>query len=410
MRRPPHLQQTNKRRETHMTTTLANEAALPQRASNVMPGGNTRSTVHVPPHPPYAASGQGAEVVDEDGHSVIDCNNNYTSLIHGHAKAEILDAAFRAARQGTAFGLPTKYEVEMAESLADRTGIQQWRFCNSGTEAVLMMLRAARAHTGRDLVIRFEGSYHGTGDEVSGQGTPGLPPSARQSVIVLPQGDLQALTDTMRRIGDKTAAILIDLMPNRAGLRPAEPEFVSELRRLADQYGALLAVDEVISLRLHWGGFHKNYGIDPDLISAGKIIGGGFPAGAIGGRANVLKSFRPGRERSVMWGGTFTANPVTMAAGLTAMRLYDKAAVEALNSAGDRLRVQLRSAGVPVNGHGSLLRIQTPDMRSLWWKLYNEGVLAGTNGLLALSTAMSEDQLLRIRDIVITSVNGESTP
>ena len=389
-----------------MPTTYANETALALRASKVMPGGNTRSTVHVPPHPPYAASGQGAVVVDENGHSVIDCNNNYTSMIHGHANAEILDAAFGAARQGTAFGLPTRYEVDMAECLAERTGIQQWRFCNSGTEAVLMMLRAARAYTGRDLIIRFEGSYHGTGDEVSDQRSPGLPASSRQSVIVLPQGDLQALTDTMIRVGDKTAAILIDLMPNRAGLRPAEPEFVNELRKLADQHGALLAVDEVISLRLHWGGFHKHYGVEPDLISAGKIIGGGFPAGAIGGSSEILKSFRPGGGRSVMWGGTFTANPVTMAAGLTSMQLYDEASVVALNAAGDRLRAQLQSAGLPVNGMGSLLRIQTSDMQSLWWKLYNQGVLAGTNGLLALSTAMSEEHISRIRSAIIASTSA----
>ena len=388
-----------------MTSTRADETALSQRASKVMPGGNTRSTVYVPPHPPYAASGHGPVIIDEKGHSVIDCNNNYTSLIHGHANSEVLEAAFSAARHGTAFGLPTKYEVDMAECLAERTGIQQWRFCNSGTEAVLMMLRAARAYTGRDLIIRFDGSYHGTGDEVSDPSAPGLAEATRASVIVLPQGDLQTLTDTMARLGDKTAAILIDLMPNRAGLRAATPEFIHELRRLADQHGALLAIDEVISLRLHWGGFHKHYEVEPDLVSAGKIIGGGFPAGALGGSAKILKSFRPGANQGVMWGGTFTANPVTMAAGLTAMRLYDEAAVAALNSVGDRLRGQLESKGVPVNGFGSLLRIQTADMPSLWWKLYHHGILSGTNGLLALSTAMSEEHISKICDAVIASTS-----
>lgn len=370
-----------------------------------MPGGNTRSTVYVPPHPPYAASGQGAVVVDENGHAVIDCNNNYTSLIHGHANAQVLDAAFGAARQGTAFGLPTKYEVNMAECLAARTGIEQWRFCNSGTEAVLMMLRAARAYTGRDVIIRFEGSYHGTGDDVADQSSPGVARSARESVIVLPQGDLQALTSTLDRQGSTIAAILIDLMPNRAGLRPASPEFVSELRKLADEYGALLAIDEVISLRLHWSGFHKHYGVEPDLISVGKIIGGGFPAGALGGREDILRKFRPGERNPIMWGGTFTANPVTMAAGLTAMQLYDKAAVTALNTAGERLRAQLQSAGIVANGFGSLLRLQVEDTKSLWWSLYNNGVLAGTNGLLSLSTAMTEDQLQQISEVVISCMN-----
>lgn len=375
------------------------------RAKKVMPGGNTRSTVYVPPHPPYAVSGSGAVVVDETGKSVIDCNNNYTSLIHGHAKEEVLDAALSAAKRGTAFGLPTKYEVSMAECLAERTGIQQWRFCNSGTEAVLMMLRAARAYTGRDVIIRFEGSYHGTGDEVTNGGTPGLPTSIQNSVIVLPQGDVQALTDTLHRHGDNIAAVLIDLMPNRAGLRPASPEFVKELRHLTYRYGALLAIDEVISLRLHSGGFHKHYGVEPDLISAGKIIGGGFPAGALGGSRKVLKTFRPDKNSSVVWGGTFTANPVTMAAGLAAMQLYDAAAVTALNSAGDRLRTQLQSAGVAVNGFGSLMRLQIQDTKSLWWNLYNNGVLAGTNGLLALSTAMTEAELQHIGEAAMSCMN-----
>jgi len=370
-----------------------------------MPGGNTRSTIYVPPHPPYAASGQGAVVIDENGHSVLDCNNNYTSLIHGHANAQVLDAAFSAARMGTAFGLPTKYEVDMAECLAVRTGIEHWRFCNSGTEAVLMMLRAARAYTGRDVIIRFEGSYHGTGDDVADQTSPGIAVSAPQSVIVLPQGDLQALTSTLDRYGTTIAAILIDLMPNRAGLRPASPEFVRDLRKLADQHGALLAIDEVISLRLHWGGFHKHYGVEPDLVSAGKIMGGGFPAGALGGREGILRKFRPGEPNPIVWGGTFTANPVTMAAGLKAMQLYDEAAVAALNTAGERLRAQLQSAGIEATGFGSLLRLHVEDTKSLWWSLYNNGVLAGTNGLLSLSTAMTEDQLRQVGEVVISCLN-----
>lgn len=378
------------------------------RAKKVMPGGNTRSTVFVPPHPPYAAEGSGAIVTDETGRSVIDCNNNYTSLIHGHAHEEVLDAALDAAKKGTAFGLPTKYEVDMAECLAERTGIQQWRFCNSGTEAVLMMLRAARAHLGRDIIIRFEGSYHGTGDEVVDQKSPGVPASTHKSVIVLPQNDIQAVSEALQNHGHRTAAVLIDLMPNRAGLQPATQEFVQQLRALTRQYGVLLAVDEVISLRLCWGGFHQHYGVDPDLISIGKIIGGGFPAGAIGGSADILKTFSPTTTGNVMWGGTFTANPVTMAAGLTALRLYDEEAVIALNTRGDLLRSQLKSAGVPVNGFGSLMRIVTADIESLWWNLYAKGVLAGSNGLLALSTAMTDEHIQQVAEAVISSTAGLS--
>ncbi|GAA3791048.1 aspartate aminotransferase family protein [Amycolatopsis tucumanensis] len=375
-----------------------------ERARRVLPGGNTRTTLFVPPHPPYAVRGEGAIVTDHTGHRVVDCNNNYTSLIHGHARPEVLEAAFEAARGGTAFGLPTASEVALAEHLRDRTGIEQWRFCNSGTEAVLMLLRAARAHTGRELIVRFEGSYHGTGDAVVSPGAPGVVPG---SVLVLPQNDLPALRAAMRNHGDRVAAVLIDLMPNRAGLTPADPAYVAELDALTRQHGALLAVDEVITFRLHEGGLHQRYGIRPDLVSVGKVIGGGFPVGAVGGRAEVLSPFDPQTPDGVSWGGTFSANPVTMSAGLTALRLFGPAEIAELNRRGDELRSRLHEAGVAVRGSGSLLRLMAADTTKLWWSLYERGVLAGTNGLLALSTAMTPAHLDHIADAVIATLRSD---
>ncbi|WP_435121786.1 aspartate aminotransferase family protein [Amycolatopsis thermoflava] len=375
-----------------------------ERARRVLPGGNTRTTLFVPPHPPYAVRGEGAIVTDHTGHRVVDCNNNYTSLIHGHARPEVLEAAFEAARGGTAFGLPTASEVALAEHLRDRTGIEQWRFCNSGTEAVLMLLRAARAHTGRELIVRFEGSYHGTGDAVVSPGAPGVVPG---SVLVLPQNDLPALRAAMRDHGDRVAAVLIDLMPNRAGLTPADPAYVAELDALTRQHGALFAVDEVITFRLHEGGLHQRYGIRPDLVSVGKVIGGGFPVGAVGGRAEVLSPFDPQTPDGVSWGGTFSANPVTMSAGLTALGLFGPAEIAELNRRGDELRSRLRDAGVAVRGSGSLLRLMATDTTKLWWSLYERGVLAGTNGLLALSTAMTPAHLDHVADAVIATLRSD---
>ncbi|MGI6871970.1 aspartate aminotransferase family protein [Amycolatopsis sp. 3B14] len=375
-----------------------------ERARRVLPGGNTRTTLFVPPHPPYAVRGEGAIVTDHTGHRVIDCNNNYTSLIHGHARPEVLEAAFEAARGGTAFGLPTASEVALAEHLRDRTGIEQWRFCNSGTEAVLMLLRAARAHTGRELIVRFEGSYHGTGDAVVSPGAPGVVPG---SVLVLPQNDLPALRAAMRNHGDRVAAVLIDLMPNRAGLTPADPAYVAELDALTRQHGALLAVDEVITFRLHEGGLHQRYGIRPDLVSVGKVIGGGFPVGAVGGRAEVLSPFDPQTPDGVSWGGTFSANPVTMSAGLTALGLFGPAEIAELNRRGDELRSRLHEAGVAVRGSGSLLRLMATDTTKLWWSLYERGVLTGTNGLLALSTAMTPAHLDHVADAVIATLRSD---
>ncbi|KAA9160198.1 aminotransferase class III-fold pyridoxal phosphate-dependent enzyme [Amycolatopsis acidicola] len=378
---------------------------LPDRARRVLPGGNTRTTLFVPPNPPYAVRGEGAIVTDHTGHRVIDCNNNYTSLIHGHAHPEILDAATEAARSGTAFGLPTRSEVALAEHLRERTGIEQWRFCNSGSEAVLMLLRAARARTGRDLIVRFDGSYHGTGDAVVSPEAPGV---VSESVLVLPQNDLEAVRKTLRAHGERVAAVLIDLMPNRAGLTPADPAYVAELRDLTRKYGALLAVDEVITFRLHEGGLHQRYGIRPDLVSVGKIIGGGFPVGAVGGSAEVLSPFDPRTPGPVSWGGTFSANPVTMAAGLTALNLFGTKEIADLNHRGDELRKRLREGGVPVNGSGSLLRLITPDTTKLWWALYERGVLTGTNGLLALSTPMTPDDVEQVAEAVLTTLGGAS--
>lgn len=376
------------------------------RARKVIPGGITRSTVYVPPHPPYAERGEGAIVTDQRGYQVIDCNNNYTSLIHGHANQNILDAAFSAAQSGTAFGLPTVYEIELAETLTCRTGIPKWRFCNSGTEAVMMLVRGLRAATGRDMIVRFDGSYHGTADTVTAPGSSGVPEGTSDTVLALPQGDLRAVRTAFERYGDRIAGVLIDLMPNRAGLLPADPEYVRELRQLTRENGALLAVDEVITFRLTIGGLHGEYDLDPDLISLGKIIGGGFPVGAVGGRDDLMAAFDPRTVDAVSWGGTFSANPVTMAAGAAALRQYGNDEIARLNGAGDSLRTRILDAGIAVNGSGSLLRLFATDVAALWWALYERGVLVGTNGLIALSTAMADEHLVRIEDAILDVASG----
>lgn len=385
------------------------DEGLYHRAVEVMPGGNTRSTLFVAPHPPYAVRGRGAEVTDVDGHVVIDCNNNYTALIHGHADPEILHAAREVAAAGTAFGLPTRYEVEMAELLRERTGgIAQWRFCNSGTEAVMMLIRAARAHTGRDIIIRFEGSYHGTYDAVVSSTAKGIPASLGESVIEVPQADIEAVENALNHHRGRVAAVLIDLMPNRAGLTPADALVVGRLVELTRAHNVLLAVDEVITFRLEPGGLHARYGLQPDLVSLGKVIGGGFPVGAVGGSPDLLSSFSPLADGPVAWGGTFSANPVTMAAGMVALRRFTAESISTLNARGDALRSRLNQHGVTAHGSGSLIRLIVDHPDATWWDLYRAGVLAGTNGLLALSTAMTDEHIARIGDAVI-AVCGRRT-
>ncbi|MDT4937339.1 MAG: glutamate-semialdehyde -aminomutase [Pseudonocardiales bacterium] len=379
---------------------------LARRARAVMPSGNTRTTVFVPPAPPFAELGDGPWLVDQRRHRVIDCNNNYTALIHGHCHRGVHAAIKAVLGTGTAFGLPTESEVALAEHLTARTGIDRWRFSNSGTEAVMTALRGARAFTGRDLIIRFDGSYHGTADAVVDENAAGIPSSVAAASIAVPQSDSARFDAEIEKYGERIAAVIIDLMPNRAGLDAADRDFVQHIRTATRAIGALLIVDEVITFRLATGGLHKHYGVEPDLITLGKVIGGGFPVGAVGGTRDVMSIFDPLADRSVGWGGTFSANPVSMTAGLVALRAFGPDQIERLNRQGDDLRVALVSAGVAVSGHGSLARIrESVDPKELWWALYGAGVLAGTNGLLALSTPMSDDDVRQIADGVTSAVS-----
>lgn len=414
-------------------------AALYERAKRSLPGGNTRTTVYMSPYPLYAASGRGCRVTDLDGIERIDCINNFTSLIHGHAHPALVKAATRQIQLGTTFGMPTPSEVHLAELLSSRVrSMERVRFMNSGTEAVMMALKAARAYTGRPKIAKVEGSYHGSYDyaETSldadpsnwGEQTPnsiayarGTPHGVLSDVVVLPFNDVARAEALLRANAASLAAVLVDPVPNRVGLIPASKEFMAMLRRVTKEIGTLLVIDEVITLRLAVGGAQSMYDVVPDLTAAGKIIGGGFPVGAVGGSAEVMSVFDPSRGRPpVPHGGTFSANPVTMVAGLKAMELFDSAAVELLGRHGDRLRSAINdafaAAGISgqATGVGSLLKVHfhnlpitdyrsaypTPQqqwlMARLMNKLLNNGVMTASYGLIALSTAMTESDIEQI--------------
>lgn len=383
---------------------------LPRRARRVMPSGNTRSTIFVPPTPPYAVRGEGCWLEDQLGHRVIDCNNNYTSLIHGHSHSGTLAAVADRAALGTAFGLPTEHEIDLAELLSSRTGLPRWRFSNSGTEAVMTAVRAARAYTNRDLIVRFGGSYHGTYDGVADASSRGVPDAVSAQSLILPQGDYASFDRAMADVGGRVAAVLMDLMPNRAGLVPVAQAFVDHVRAVTTDHRALLVIDEVITFRLREGGLHTAYGVHPDLVTVGKVIGGGFPVGAVGGTVDVMSVFDPRGSAPLVWGGTFSANPISMVAGATALLEFPLDRIAELNASGDRLRQELSSAGFRVSGAGSLLRIrERVDPALLWWDLYERGVLVGTNGLLSLSTAMSPSDLDHVADVVADALQHART-
>jgi glutamate-1-semialdehyde 2,1-aminomutase len=371
--------------------------ALYERALRRLPGGNSRSTVFVAPHPPYALRGEGWRLRDVDGHELIDLQGNYASLVHGHAFPPAVRAAQEALAAGPAFGLPTAAEVELAERLTVRLPwAERWRFAGSGTEAVMMAVRAARAATGRGGLLRFAGCYHGSWDAVTQPGAPGVPASARQDVVTLPVGDERAFLAALEEHGERPACVLLDLMPNRAGLRPATPAFAALVREQTERRGIVLILDEVITFRLSTGGLQELYGIEGDIVVLGKLIGGGLPTGAIGGRAAQMDVFDPRRGDAVAHGGTFSANPVSLHAGLVALDALDAAAIARINGLGERLRAGLAELGYTVTGRGSLLKVHVPDPAELWWRLYHAGVLIALGGLMCVSTPMDDAVIDRV--------------
>ncbi len=359
-------------------------AALYERAQRSIPDGSSRSMLLRRPHPIYVDHASGAWVTDVDGNRYLDCNNNFASIIIGHADPGISAAVAERMARGSAFSLANDVEIELAELLCERVeGFDLIRFCNSGTEAVMAALKAARAYTGRPNVIKVEGAYHGTYDHAEASlgadptnwgdaGAPrtvtyafGTPTSVAEEVGIVAYNDAEGARAAIERAGDQLAAVLVDPMPNRVGMPDLEPEFITAIREATRKVGALVVLDEVITFRLGHGGMQTLAGIDPDLTTLGKIIGGGFPVGAIAGRTGPMETFVriDGDRAKVPSGGTFSANPITMAAGLETMTRLDHAAFARLDEAGAAVRSGLRELfdreglGWQVTGRGSLFRV-----------------------------------------------------
>ncbi|HMJ79699.1 MAG TPA: aminotransferase class III-fold pyridoxal phosphate-dependent enzyme, partial [Candidatus Dormibacteraeota bacterium] len=312
--------------------------ALFERAARSLPGGSTRTTVYGAPYPPYLVEGDGLRVRDVDGNEYRDFLGNYTALILGHAHPAVVAAVTAQVRRGSAFGAPTEVEVELAEELRRRLpSLERLRFTASGTEATMFAMRAARAFTGRDLVARFERAYHGTHD-VAVAGTPGVPLALRGSVVELPWGDHDGVTRALAGRERDVAAIIIEPVQGAGGIRAAEPAFLAYLRELADRSGALLIFDEIISFRVGPGGVQERVGVRPDLTTLGKIIGGGYPLAAFGGRAAVMEQFDARRGGGLSHGGTYNGAPVAAAAGLATLGELTPTRYLELDRRGARLR------------------------------------------------------------------------
>jgi glutamate-1-semialdehyde 2,1-aminomutase len=421
-------------------------AALYQRALKVMPGGCSRNTVLRKPYPLYAERGEGCYVTDIEGTTRIDFANNMASLIHGHAHPEVVAAVTEQLKKGTAFTLATEVEIDYAEHLCSRNpGFEKIRFVNSGTEAVMSCLKAARAYTGRAKIAKVEGAYHGLYDyaEVSQTSKPanwgdeekplsvpvahGTPVSALKDVVVIPFNDVERAIAILDQHVDELACVLIDLLPHRVGLLPASQEFVDALHHWTRENGALLVYDEVITFRCEYGGAQQWYQVKPDLTAMGKMIGGGFPVGALAGRADVMDVMDPLADKVLFpHSGTFSANPITMVAGRVAMELFDQDAVLKLNQLADYARIQLTEAirltDIPacVTGGGSMFRVhmkpeppanyraafQTPEestrLNVLLDHLFDNGVMMINTCSGTLSTVMTEKEV----DILVDAMLG----
>lgn len=370
--------------------------SLFERAHRRFPGGASRTTLAAGQPLRYAARGSGWLVFDVDGRELIDLHGDYSALVHGNAFPPVVTAAREALERGSAFGLPTAAEVELADCLAARLPwALRWRFVGSGGEAVMAAVRAARAATSRSLVVRFAGCYHGGWDALAHAGEAGLPRGVAELVLTLPLGDGDALRGAFDRYGLQIACVLLDPMPNRAGLRAVPPAFARLARSLTLEHGAALILDEVITFRLAPGGLHGRFGIEADMVVLGKLIGGGLPIGALGGRPQWLDLFDPARADALPLAGTFAANPVSMLAGLAALRALDTAAIERIDALGERLREGLRSLGFDVGGVGSLCKLRSSSPKELWPLLYERGVLIAADGLMSISTAMDEQVVER---------------
>lgn len=336
-------------------------------ASRVLVGGvnsPVRAFKGVGGDPFFVRSGKGACITDADGNRLIDYVLSWGPLVLGHAHPEVVEAVTRALAQGSSFGIPTEAEIRLAEKIiAHIPSIEKVRLVNSGTEATMSALRLARGFTGRDLVIKVEGCYHGHVDSLlvkAGSGlttlgvptSPGVPAAHAASTLTIPYNDLDAAREVFQAHGDNIACLIIEPVAGNMGVILPEPGYLQGLREITHAAGALLILDEVMTgFRVAMGGAQARYGVTPDLTTLGKVIGGGLPVGAYGGRAEIMDKLSP--VGPVYQAGTLAGNPLATAAGLATLSVLERPGAfedieQKMKRLGDGLGAIAREAGIPV--------------------------------------------------------------
>jgi glutamate-1-semialdehyde 2,1-aminomutase len=345
-----------------------------------LPGGVDSPVRAYKPYPFFAERAKGSKIIDVDGNSYIDYCLAYGPMVLGHANPDIMAEVVLQLKNGSAYGVPTEKEMELAKLVVDKVPCAEMvRFVNSGTEATMSAIRLARAATGRNKIIKFEGAYHGAHDYVlvkSGSGaaglpdSPGVPEDTTQNTILIPFNNEEAVIEVIKNEGDSVAAIILEPIMGNVGFIPPMKGFLEFLRKLTSDNGILLIFDEVITgFRIAEGGAQEYFGIKPDLVTFGKILGGGFPIGALSGKKDLMEMLAP--AGSVYQAGTFNGNPISITAGLTTLKQLGSSFYSEMNYKGNSLRKGIQdilddnSLNYHVAGLSSMFQIYLTE-REVW--------------------------------------------
>ena len=400
-----------------------------------MPGGDTRNSIYWDPFPIYITSGDGTTLTDADGNQRTDFVNNMTTLILGHRPPEVTSALAEQISKGLSFPAPSPSVVRWAELMCERVpSLDKVRFVNTGTEATLNAIRAARAFTCKQKLVKCEGAYHGNHDAIqisvvppldeagkadspeSVAAFPGISETAVDDIFIMPFNDIVTAEKIIRKHADELAAVIVEPVNGQCGMVPAKPEFLEGLRRLTDDLGIVLIFDEVIAFRIAYGGAQDYYGVKPDLTCFGKVVGGGMPVGAFGGRDDIMSLWDPSDGGSVVQhAGTFNGNPMTAVAGVATLESLTADKYEYLEHLGNMLRNKLRTlfaeleVPMSVTGVASLFALQfTPTevidyrtyatnnkemLQTMFIGLLNEGFLMSNRCAGNVSTVHTEDDV-----------------
>ena len=395
--------------------------ALFEKTKASLPGANTRSVLHYSPFPVTIARAKGAQVEDIDGHHYQDFLGEYTAGLYGHSHPVIVDAITKALANGLTFGGPNAVESKFAQLMCSRfAAVERLRFCNSGTESNVLALSAARAFTERTDILVVNGSYHGSVLAFAGNSPLNLPfPTHRMAF-----NNLESAKQQILNLDSKLAGVLVEPMIGAGGCIPADPEFLTSLRHLTEQTGALLIFDEVMTSRLGASGLHGLYGITPDLVTFGKYLGGGLSFGAFGGRADILDRFDPARAGAWPHAGTFNNNTLSLSAGFAGLNnIFGPKESDAFLVHGDSFRTRLadsiHSLGLPIHitGKGSMMAFhfcdEAPhapyDLQRIPAELYElihlsmmaRGQFHARRGMINLSLATSDEMLETFKNIFV---------